>query len=57
MARFRYYITELFNGKIVGTNDSAVAEDYAGSEDCFVVDTITGEWLQPNGNKVSVEEA
>lgn len=43
--KFRYYITDTFNGRILGTEDSQLAEEYAKSEDYFVVDTFTGVWL------------
>lgn len=46
---FRYYVTDLNDGLIAGTNDPGVATDFAASEDCFVVDTLTGLWLQPGG--------
>ena len=49
MSTFRFYIADLFNGHVVGTNDEAKAADYASSEDYFVVDSQTGEWLTPEG--------
>jgi hypothetical protein len=52
---YRYYITNLFEGCIKGTNDSEVASSYAESEDYFVVDTQTGEWLKSGAEKVKVE--
>ena len=42
---FRYYITDTLNGCIKGTDDDHVALDLSQSEDFFVVDTKTGEWL------------
>ena len=47
MARkFRFYITDVMNGCIVGTDDEQVATEYAGLEaDAFVVDTQDGTWL------------
>lgn len=47
--KFRYYITDLHSGSIVGTNDTEIATKLSGSEDFFVVDTETGEWITPNG--------
>ena len=47
--KFRYYITDTFDGAIVGTDDDQKAKDYAASEDFFVVDTSTGMWMQPDG--------
>lgn len=42
---FRYYITDIMDGRIVGTDSEEVAKDWAMTEDAFVVDTKTGEWL------------
>lgn len=50
--KFRYYITVLYDGAIKGTDNTQTALDVAESEDCFVVDTQTGEWLQ--GGRISV---
>lgn len=46
MAKFRYYITDLYDGSIKGTNEESVARGCAVSEDYFVVDTKDGTWLQ-----------
>lgn len=45
MPKFRYLITETFNGQVVGTNERSVAENFASSEDCFVVDAVECKWL------------
>ena len=55
--KFRYYITNLIAGKIVGTDDEATARNYAMSEDFFVVDTENGTWLLSDGVDDSIEEA
>ena len=47
--KFRYYITDLHQGLIVGTDEPETARDYAASEDYFVVDTLNGTWLTSNG--------
>lgn len=49
MAKFRFYITDLFDGRIVGTDSADQAQMLANCEDYFVVDTETGEWLTPDG--------
>lgn len=49
--KFRFYITNLHVGAIEGTNDESVAQRMAGSEDCFVVDSETGEQLMPDGRQ------
>lgn len=61
MAKFRYYVTDVMNGMIVGTDDRGVADGYAAMEsDAFVVDTETGKWLMAGENddieEVDVEE-
>lgn len=53
--KFRYYITDTLEGLIVGTNDSVYALAAASSEDYFVVDSETGEWLTSSGKALPVE--
>jgi hypothetical protein len=55
--KFRYYITDLFDGEVKGTNSADVAANYAAGEDCFVVDAKTGHWLQVDGESAEVQEA
>lgn len=43
--KYRYYITDTFEGCIKGTNDAELAKVLAGCEGYFVVDTYTGKWL------------
>lgn len=43
--KFRYYITDTFDGLITGTNDLAVAQQFAASADFFVIDALLGEML------------
>lgn len=54
--KFRYYITNTFNGTIEGTNSSTAANVLAAAEDYFVVDTETGEWLSTEGRLVAIME-
>ena len=54
--KFRYYITDLFDGVIKGTNDTDIANNYAGSEDFFVVDSENGLLLQTDGDNAEIEE-
>lgn len=49
MAKFRYYVTDLFEGCVKGTDDRVVAMQFAESDDFFVVDTETGEWMMEGG--------
>ena len=50
MPKFAYYITNLYAGKVEGTNDRAVAESFTQCEDFFVVDAELGQELTPDGN-------
>jgi hypothetical protein len=52
---FKYYITDLFEGAVFGTDSDEDAENIATSEEHFVVDTSTGEWLTSDGTRQSVE--
>jgi hypothetical protein len=52
---FIFYITDLYEGAIKGTNDEDLAKEYAKSEDFFVVNAESGMWLQPD-NEVEVKE-
>lgn len=54
--KFRYYITSTFDGCIYGTNDDALAEGLAESEDNFVVDTLTGDWIQADLDRQPIAE-
>lgn len=56
MAKFRYYVTDVIDGNVKGTNDTATAEQLAGSEDYFVVDSEEGAWLQEGGVTEDIEE-
>ena len=47
--KFRYYITDLFDGVVKGTDDEAVAKNHAVSPDSFVVDSQEGVLLLESG--------
>lgn len=53
---FRYYITDLHMGSIIGTNEEKIAKDFASSEDYFVVDVQENLWLAVNGGSAEVLE-
>jgi len=55
--KFRYYITDLHQGLIRGTNDEENACNFAGCEDYFVVDSDTGEWLTADGAREPIKES
>ena len=44
--KYRYYITDLIEGVVVGTNSRPIADNFAESDDYFVVDAQNGLWLQ-----------
>lgn len=46
MPRFRFYITDLFEGEMRGTNDPQIAKDCACCEEYFVLDTAPQESLE-----------
>lgn len=54
--KFRYYITDLFDRCIRGTNNTDHAECLAVCGEFFVVDTETGEWLTMTGTRTQIEE-
>ena len=43
--KFRYIITDLFNGCVVGTDDEDMAMDLSTVDEYSVVDTETGSWI------------
>lgn len=55
--KFRYYITDLMNGTVVGTDDRAVVESFVATEDAFAVDTETGFQIMPDMTTAEVKEA
>jgi hypothetical protein len=44
--KYRYYITDLTEGVVIGTNSSATADHFAASDDYFVIDAQNGLLLQ-----------
>ena len=56
MTKFRFYVTTMYDGCIKGTDNVNAAESLAESEDFFIVDTETGEWLLPGGARDAVGE-
>ena len=48
---FRFYITDLYDGAIRGTNDAELAREYSLNDDFFVADTEKGLWLTPTGDE------
>jgi len=54
--KFRYYITDMFQGEIFGTNHLEVVEKYIVNEEYFVVDTETNEWITLDGSRLPISE-
>lgn len=53
--KFLYYITDTINGVIIGSNDIQIALDFSTSEDYFVLDARTGDWITTTG-RVAIED-
>jgi hypothetical protein len=53
---FHFYITDLHNGKVTGTDDRDLALSRAQCEEYFVLEPAENKWLTSNG-PVEVEEA
>ena len=47
--KFRYYITDLFDGVVRGTNDEAAAKNYALRFEYSAVDSQEGVSLRKSG--------
>ena len=54
--KFRYYITDLFDGIVKGANDEAVAKNHALCSDFFVVDSQEGVLLLESGEADDIKE-
>ena len=52
---FRYYITDLFEGTVVGTNNKELAEQSSHCEEYYVIDTEVDAWIVA-GKYKSIEE-
>lgn len=52
--RFRYYVTNRNAGRVDGTNSVRKAQAFARTENYFVVDAITGLWLQSEKVRIPV---
>ena len=52
--QFRFYITDTMEGNIVGTDDEDLAIEYAESEEAFVLDAQTGEWILSDGSRKEI---
>lgn len=53
--KFRFYISDPFDGAIKGTDNSTTAQEFAASDDFFVIDSETGESLLSNGKRTPIK--
>lgn len=56
LMQYRFFVTDLFDGTVHGTNDEVLARDYAQSEDFFIVDAVSNVWIQPDGTDLPITE-
>jgi hypothetical protein len=48
--KYRYYITDTFDGEIKGTNETALVNQLRGCQEYFILDTEIDCWLQMDRN-------
>lgn len=56
MAKFKYYVTNLFSGDIEGTNSDDKAKELAQCDEFYVVNAETGLWLAWDDGEIEVKE-
>lgn len=54
--KFRFIITDTFDGYVKGSNSPEAAASYAKLEEFFVYDTQDNKWMQPDGGKIDIHE-
>jgi hypothetical protein len=54
--KFAYYITNLHDCTVQGTNDAGVAQQLAECEEFFVVHAKSGDLLLPGGDTTQVQD-
>lgn len=55
--KFRFYITDLHEGLVFGSDSEEEAKQFSLSEDYFVVDSQEGKWLTSYGKSIDVKES
>lgn len=53
---FRYYIADIAGGEVIGTDNIAVAKEFANSDENFVIDTVSNEWILDSINRQTIKE-
>lgn len=48
--KFKYYIVDLMQGIVNGTDDDATAANFIPSDDFIVIDSNTGSWATDAGH-------
>jgi len=54
--KFRYYITDIGTGCIFGSNNTEGVKELSASEDYFIVDTETNQWLTVDDTEETIQE-
>lgn len=52
---FRYYVVDLDEGMVMGTDSTEQAAEFADAEEYFVIDSQEGMWMLPDGEVVPVK--
>lgn len=53
--KYRYIITDPYDGAVRGTDDDKAAHEFAECEDYFVYDTVDGVWLSTDGERLEIQ--
>jgi len=54
---FRYIIVDGYDNQVFGTDDEALAKEYAECDDNFVIDTENGKVFQYDGTEIEIKAA
>ena len=54
-AKFKYYRVSIPDGNVTGIDDENVALETAESEEDFVIDVATNEWIQADGDRQDIK--
>jgi len=54
---YRYYVTDLINGEVLGTDDLDIVHKFVMTEDAYAVDVETGEQIMPDMSRQPIHEA
>jgi hypothetical protein len=51
----RFYIVDTMDGMVRGTDDKTIADDFAASDDFFVIDSKEDRWLKTDGTAEKIK--